>query len=328
MTGPDLSASTALFHCPRCSRPFVPESACPGCGWRPLLDGTVLDFLGTDPRTAEAAEVEAFYEKKPFPGYAPGDDASTLLDRSRRSPFLDALDKSLAPNATLVDCGCGTGQLAAFLALAAPRRTVVGLDGCRASLAAAARFRERVKIPNLRHVRADLFALPLAPDAFDVVICRGVVHHTPDPWRATAEVARRVKPGGFLVLGFYETMARALHCARRGLRKVSRGSARVLDPVLRRKDLDPEKKEVWIADQYEHPLEKILAFPEVLARVEELGFEWVSSIPPAPPMEGVFETTPRPSAAGLFARRFGWCVSGLNDEDAGLVMLVARRSRA
>ena len=41
---------------------------------------------------------------------------------------------------------------------------------------------------------------------------------------------------------------------------------RALDPVLRRRDLDEEKKRTWIEDQYRHPLEHILAFPSVLPR--------------------------------------------------------------
>jgi SAM-dependent methyltransferase len=315
-----------LFACPGCSRPFVPEEACPACGAQVSVDRTILDFLGSGDRTAEAREVEAFYERRPFPGYAPGDDAQTLLDRSRRSPFLVSLDRSIPPDAAVLDCGAGTSQLATFLALAAPRRTVVAVDGCRASLAAAAGFRARAKIDNLRLVRGDLFALPVLPSAFDVVICRGVVHHTPDPVRATNEVARRVAPGGFIVLGFYENVARGFHRARRVLARATGGRPiRFLDPVLRRADLDPEKKEVWIADQYEHPLELMLPFPEVWHWLESQGFEWVRSVPPAPDADGIFDVTPEPSAVGLWMRRMGWCLAGFNDEDAGLVAVVARR---
>jgi hypothetical protein len=95
--------------------------------------------------------------------------------------------------------------------------------------------------------------------------------------------------------------------------------------VLRRSDLDPEKKEVWIADQYEHPLELMLPFPEVWRWLEDQGFEWVRSVPPAPAEGEIFEATPEPSSVGLWMRRMGWCLAGFNDEDAGLVAVVARR---
>jgi ubiquinone/menaquinone biosynthesis C-methylase UbiE len=125
-----------------------------------------------------------------------------------------ALDRALPSDARILDCGSGTSQLAAFLALSAPRRKVFALDGCRASLACADAFRARVGIPNLNLVRADLFDLPVKADSFEYVISRGVVHHTPDPAEAIRRVARCVGPGGTLVLGFYETWARLFHCAR------------------------------------------------------------------------------------------------------------------
>lgn len=313
--------------CPRCLRTFESAgAACPHCALEFELRGGVLDVLGPRERERRAQEVEAFYTRHPFPGYAPGDDGPTLLDRSRRAPFLVALDAAIDAQATVVDCGCGTGQLAAFLALAAPRRRVLALDGCRASLACADEFRARAHIDNLQLVRADLFDLPLPQRRFSVVLSRGVVHHTPDPARAIACVARLVAPGGVLVLGFYETWARGLHCARRALGRVLRSELRAFDPVLRRADLDEEKKRIWIADQYRHPLEHILPLPRVIAALEREGLRWLRSVPPAVDGAALFAPTPRPGAAGLFALRSGWLLRGANDPDAGLVIVVAQRA--
>jgi ubiquinone/menaquinone biosynthesis C-methylase UbiE len=285
----------------------------------------VIDVLGPRERETRAAEVERFYTKSPFPGYGSGEDGGSLLDRSRRSPFLVALDRAVPPDARVLDCGCGTAQLAAFLALSAPDRNVIGVDGCRESLACADRFRERISLGNLQLVRGDLFELPVADGAFQFVVSRGVVHHTPDPERAIACVARTVAPGGLLLLGFYETMARALHCARRGLGRVVGREIRLLDPVLRRRDLEEEKKRIWIDDQYRHPLERILPLPDVIAQLDGLGFGFVRTIPPITNGASVFDAMPRPSAAGLFAMRFGWMARGLGDPDAGLVFVVARK---
>lgn len=289
------------------------------------MTDAIHDFL-LDARRGDAERaVEEFYTRRPFPGYAPVDDANTLIDRSRASPFLRALDEAIAADARVVDCGAGTGQLAAFLALAAARRTVVAVDATRASLLEAARFKERERIENLVLARADLFALPLADRSFDVVISRGVVHHTPDPPAAIERVARLVKPGGHLVLGFYENLARGVHRARRVLANVRGRPIELFDPLLRRSDIDAEKKRNWIEDQYRHPLEQMLAFPRVVRAVEELGFEWVRSVPPVPESGDLFESTERPSTTRLFARRAGWLFAGFRDEDAGLVALVARR---
>jgi len=269
--------------------------------------------------------VEAFYEARPFPGYASDDDGPALLDRARRSAFLRALDDSIAPDARVLDCGAGTCQLAAYLALAAPARCVVAVDACAASLREAERFRARARLPNLHLVRADVFDLPLRPQGFPVVISRGVVHHTAEPLAAIAAVARNVAPGGHLVLGFYETAARAAHRARRGLARLLGTPLRALDPVLRRPDLDEGKKLTWIEDQYRHPVERSLPLPEVLGALEGQGFEWVRSVPPAPGATGLLEAEARPGPPALAARRTGWLARGLADPDAGLVCLVVRR---
>lgn len=326
--GTRAGATRAAGFCPRCFGDLDRDAAsCSGCGLSFTRRGGVLDTIGEARREERAAEVEEFYTAAPFPGYAPGDDAATLLDRSRRSSFLVGLDEAVPADGRFLSVGCGTAQVPAFLALAAPRRNVVGVDGCRASLAVADEFRERVGFRNMQLVRGDLFDLPIAPGSFDVVSCRGVVHHTPDPYRAIDCVARCVAPGGVLLLGFYESMGRAWHCARRRLANL-RGKRPffALDPVLRRRDLDDEKKRIWIEDQYRHPLEHILPLPKVLRHLERSGFEWVRSVPPSP-QTGLFEETPEPSPGGLFRRRLGWMLAGLNDPDAGLVFLITRRER-
>jgi SAM-dependent methyltransferase len=276
--------------------------------------------------------VQAFYERRPFPGYAPGDDAATILDRGRSSSFLDALDRALPASARILDCGAGTGQVAAFLALASPRRSVVAVEPCRASLREADGFRRRAAVGNLHLVRANLFALPFSPASFEWVLCRGVVHHTADPERAIRAVAAQVAPGGVLLLGFYESLARAAHRARRALGRFAGRPIGALDPILRRSDLDPEKKRTWIEDQYLHPVEHILPLPAVARSLERLGFEWVRSVPPEPGeaerasgARGLFTPEPRPSAAALLARRARWLLAGANDPDAGLVCLLVRR---
>ncbi len=314
------------IRCPGCGESLATE-ACPGCGRVFHRDssgeGHFLDHVGSTEREARAAEVESFYSVSPFPGYAPEDNAASLLDRSRRSGFLRALDESLPPDGEVIDLGCGTGQTAMFLALAAPRRRVLGVDGCRVSLRMAAAFRQRENVGNLHLLRADLFDLPLEKERYPAVICRGVVHHTPDPARAIQEVAARVRPGGVLLLGFYETWARAFHRTRRGISKITRRPVTVLDPILRRTDITQEKKRIWIDDQYKHPLEKILPLPWVLRQLEGCGMRPERAIPPMPGTQALLEADP--STLGLRTRA-GWAAAGIRDPDAGLVCVVARRT--
>lgn len=320
-----MSLSPDAF-CPRCFAALPLEAEdCGACGLTFVREGGVLDVLGPREREPDAARVEEFYEASPFPGYAPDEDAASLLDRSRRSPFLVALDRAVPTHGRFLDVGCGTAQVPAFLALAASRRRVVAVDGCRASLGLASEFARSVSLSNLQLVRADLFDLPIEPGSFDVVSCRGVVHHTPDPYRAMTCVARCVAPGGVLLLGFYENLARAWHRARCRIATLRGGRPlAALDPVLRREDIDPERRRIWIEDQYHHPLEHTLPLPRVWAHLQRLGFHWVRSVPPRPE-PGLFDATPRPAKYALLRRRLGWLLAGLTDPDAGLVLLVARK---
>ena len=50
------------------------------------------------------------------------------------------------------------------------------------------------------------------------------------------------------------------------------------------------------------------------------------TVPPAVTRGSLFDAD-APGALGLIARRVGWALAGLNDPDAGLVSVVARRDR-
>jgi len=99
----------------------------------------------------------------------------------------------------VLELGCGTGQLSLFLASA--DRRVVGADLTRPSLELAQAAAERYGVPNVQFVETDLRTPGLRRGAFDVVICSGVLHHTPDPRAAFAAVARLARPGGVLAIG-------------------------------------------------------------------------------------------------------------------------------
>ena len=59
------------------------------------------------------------------------------------------------------------------------------------------------KYPNYQVCQADLMKLPFPPGQFDIVICIGVVQHTPDPEKTMSSLCSHVKSGGMLVLDHY-----------------------------------------------------------------------------------------------------------------------------
>jgi SAM-dependent methyltransferase len=55
-----------------------------------------------------------------------------------------------------------------------------------------------------RIAQADILALPFAPRQYDVVLCLGVIQHTPAPERTIAALYDQVRPGGWLVIDHYK----------------------------------------------------------------------------------------------------------------------------
>jgi len=70
--------------------------------------------------------VRRFYNEAPFPGHPPGDTLAGLRARAERSRFAQLLDRAIPEDARTVEIGCGTGQMALYLARA--RRVIVGAD--------------------------------------------------------------------------------------------------------------------------------------------------------------------------------------------------------
>jgi SAM-dependent methyltransferase len=99
----------------------------------------------------------------------------------------------------VADLGCGVGLVTALLAeLVGPRGHVVGIDASAAHLAQA-RQRLRPGGPNLRFVEASATDTGLPPGSFDLVYCRFLLIHLPEPRRALGEMHALLRPGGVLV---------------------------------------------------------------------------------------------------------------------------------
>lgn len=102
-------------------------------------------------------------------------------------------------DATILDAGCGTGEITFRLAQIYQRWRVLGVDIIDSHLDAArvrcAPFGERVRFEN-----RSIFALDLPAARFDLAICRHVLQAIPHADRAIAELARVTRRGGWLHL--------------------------------------------------------------------------------------------------------------------------------
>jgi len=99
-------------------------------------------------------------------------------------------------NKDVLECGCGGGQHTSFIAPYARSVTAVDLNAAEVA-------RERNKdFKNVSFVEADIAEADLGRQ-FDVVFSIGVIHHTDDPEKTVANMARHAKPGGKVILWTY-----------------------------------------------------------------------------------------------------------------------------
>jgi SAM-dependent methyltransferase len=289
----------ALLACPACGGELVragpaPDqragpalrcAACSACYQAPegIAD---LRLRRGDPRTER---VRALYLSAPFPGYPPHGSLHALRARAGRSAFVQLLDRSIDGDATVLEVGCGTGQLCLFLASA--ERRVLGADLSRASLLLAAQAAQRYGVSGVQFVETDLQQPGLRRGAFEVVIANGVLHHTPDPRASFAALARLLRPGGTIVVGLYHALARLPLRLRRALYRLT---GRVpFDPVLQDRAAEPARREAWLRDQYQHPEEHRHTLGEVRGWFRENGVDYLRTFPSPlfsePPPKSLFD---------------------------------------
>jgi ubiquinone/menaquinone biosynthesis C-methylase UbiE len=106
----------------------------------------------------------------------------------------------LHPGLDLLDVGCGPGTITLDLAgLVAPGR-VVGVDRSQAVIEEARATAERSGGGQVDFHQADVYALDLDDESFEVVHAHQVLQHLSDPVRAVGEMRRVLRPGGLLAV--------------------------------------------------------------------------------------------------------------------------------
>ena len=267
-----------LFVCPQCGGALDEEWVCSTCAKSFATSDGIPDLRA--PADARTERVREFYESAPFPGYPERDSIEWLRARAERSEFARMLDRAIPGDATIVDAGCGTGQMTLYLARAG--RRVIGADITRASLGLASAAARRFGLEGaVQFVQTDLNRPALRERAFDVVYSSGVLHHTPDPQAAFARIARLARPGGWIVLGLYNAFARIPLRVRRAVARASNFRWMLFDPVLRDRRSEPARREAWLRDQYRHPEEHRHTLGEVQRWFARNDVEYLRAYPSA-----------------------------------------------
>ncbi|MBT5108266.1 MAG: class I SAM-dependent methyltransferase [Rhodospirillaceae bacterium] len=139
--------------------------------------------------STSSAEVKEIYDD-----WAASYD-ETLKGWDYRAPTQAAtyLRAQMPSNAAILDVGCGTGLTGAALRAAGFTGPIDGVDLSPDSLKEAKKLNVYSTLDT-----ANLQTLPLsiADDAYDALICIGVLTYVPDSDSVLREFARMVRPGG------------------------------------------------------------------------------------------------------------------------------------
>jgi SAM-dependent methyltransferase len=101
-------------------------------------------------------------------------------------------------DADWIDLACGPGVVSR--ATAGRVGSVHGLDLTPAMIEEAERRAKEEGVDNVRFSLGDATAPDFADDSFDGAITRLSLHHIPAPGRVVAEMARLVRPGGWVLV--------------------------------------------------------------------------------------------------------------------------------
>ena len=173
-------------------------------GARPTIEEGYVDALG-DAELRWAHRSHRLFDRKLFPRvyerfWRPAVARAFLgltgpRHRKEREMILGML--GVARGERTLDVGCGPGNYTSYLAQASQTGLVVGIDGSRAMIAAAAK---RGGGDNLAYVVGDACSLPFDDGVFDAATCVGVIHMVNRPMAALDEMVRVLGPGGRLVI--------------------------------------------------------------------------------------------------------------------------------
>ncbi len=182
-------------------------------------------------------------------GYAyPGDSRISLEIGNGSERYSLQLYHHVATGISLegkhvLEVGCGRGGGASYIARYLRPQRMVGVD----IVAPAIRFAQKhfTAQKNLRFMVADAHQLPFEDNSFDAVVNIESAQHYKDVDRFLSEVRRVLKPGGHLLISYFEDAGKGVFprqaLARSKLQKVREQD--ISEGVVRAMDLDSSRRQ-------------------------------------------------------------------------------------
>jgi tetratricopeptide (TPR) repeat protein/2-polyprenyl-3-methyl-5-hydroxy-6-metoxy-1,4-benzoquinol methylase len=239
-------------------------------------------------------EVRDQYEQNPYPRWVKmpiSEQALHFNEELRRAlpfaPFTPMPDDS-APEVLIA--GCGTGSHSIFTAQRFRGARVLAIDLSLSSISYAKRKTRELGLKNIEYAQADILKIGDIARTFDIIESSGVLHHLADPFIGWRTLLSRLRPGGFMNLGFYSELARR-HVVKTREFIAARGYASTPDNIRRfRQDLivnDMSAELQWLSNVQDfystsdcrdllfHVQEHRLTLGQVESFLAEFGLQFV-----------------------------------------------------
>ncbi len=163
---------------------------------------THVDFLGTmSDREVELDAIRRTYAEYARSGrtmlWTSANPGNRRIKAERDAALVHAVADSLPTSGTVLDLGCGTGELAGIVRQQRPDVRWTGLDLIRESIAVAEQT-----LPWASWIAGSADRIPLATASIDVAIAETLFSSLPSfglERDVASEIERVVKPGGWLV---------------------------------------------------------------------------------------------------------------------------------
>ena len=242
-----------------------------------FIENEIIKFSISDSITKKVAD---FYNFKPFPNYNNEENKHSIIIKGDQSLLTHQFKKFIGFNKNVLEVGSGTSQLSIYLAIGTNNK-IFAFDPTLESLKLGQKFAKLNYVENVNFINADIFDDVLAENIFDFVWCNGVLHHTKDPYKAFQIILKSLKKEGYIIVGLYNKIGRIRTLIRKFFYKIfGKKLLEVFDPVLRKIEINSKDKiEAWIRDQYEHPVETLHTYDEVLRWFRLNNVEFINSIP-------------------------------------------------
>jgi ubiquinone/menaquinone biosynthesis C-methylase UbiE len=110
------------------------------------------------------------------------------------------LSSGLQAGMEVLEAGCGTGEMACWIAeQVGPQGTVLAIDSSQEQLALAVNFAQIKGMSNISHQVKSIYDLTEEQGSFDLIFSRWVIGHLNNPEKGLTTLFNRLKPGGILI---------------------------------------------------------------------------------------------------------------------------------